>query len=84
MADEGGFSTTPTAPPHLELKLTASGDVRLVPGLTYRVSGSYAASRFSPYVIGPTLYATDETTPYELAPLRRMQMFVGFEYHLEP
>jgi outer membrane receptor protein involved in Fe transport len=84
MAYEGGFSTTPTAPPHLEFKLTASGDVGLVPGLTYRLSGSYAGSRVSPYVIGTTLYATDETTPYELAPLKRMQVFLGLEYHLDP
>jgi outer membrane receptor for ferrienterochelin and colicins len=79
---DGGFATMPTAPPHLELKLTASGEVSALPGLRYRVGGNYAFSRVSPYVIGPWQYAVDETTPYELAPLRRFQVFVGLEYQL--
>lgn len=77
---DGGFATTPSAPPHVELKLTASGEVSPVPGLRYRVGGNYAFSRVSPYVIGPWQYALDETTPYELAPLRRLQLFIGIEY----
>jgi outer membrane receptor for ferrienterochelin and colicins len=77
---DGGFATTPTAPPHVELKLTASGDIGALPGLRYRLGGNYAFSRVSPYVIGPWQSALDETTPYELAPLRRMQLFIGLEY----
>jgi len=77
---DGGFATTPTAPPHVELKLTLSGDVGWVPGLRYRLGGNYAFSRVSPYLIGPWQFAVDETTPYELAPLRRMQLFIGLEY----
>jgi hypothetical protein len=81
---DGGFSSTPIAPPHVEFKLTASGDVSGVTGLSYRVSGSYAVSRVSPYVIGPLQYAADETTPYELAPLERLNMFVGLAYRFDP
>ncbi|HTV22722.1 MAG TPA: TonB-dependent receptor [Polyangiaceae bacterium] len=77
---DGGFASTPTAPPHVELKLALSGDVAALPGLRYRVGGNYAFSRVSPYVIGPWQFAVDDTTPYELAPLRRMQLFVGVEY----
>ncbi len=79
-AFDGGFAATPSAPPHVELKLTASGNVPHVPGLTYSLSGSYSAARVSPYVIGPWQYAVDETTPYELAPLKRLQLFGGLEY----
>jgi outer membrane receptor for ferrienterochelin and colicins len=79
-AFDGGFAETPSAPAHVELKLTASGAVSPVPGLRYRVGGNYAFSRVSPYVIGPWQFAVDETTPYELAPLRRMQLFIGLEY----
>jgi outer membrane receptor for ferrienterochelin and colicins len=77
---DGGFAGTLSAPPHVELKLTASGDISPVPGLRYRVGGNYALSRVSPYLIGPWQFAVDDTTPYELAPLRRMQLFIGLEY----
>jgi outer membrane receptor for ferrienterochelin and colicins len=79
---DGGFASTPTAPPHVELKLTATGEVWPVPGLMYRAGANYAFSRVSPYVIGPWQSALDETTPYELAPLRRLTIFVGLEYQL--
>jgi outer membrane receptor for ferrienterochelin and colicins len=79
---DGGFATTPTAPPHGELKMTVTGQISALPGLTYRTGLNYAFSRVSPYVIGPWQYAVDETTPYELAPLRRLQVFVGVEYQL--
>jgi outer membrane receptor for ferrienterochelin and colicins len=80
-AIDGGFTPVPTAPTHLEFRLTASGDVPGVSQLSYRLSGNYAASRVSPYVIGPVAYASDESTPYELAPLQRLQLFVGLSYH---
>lgn len=77
---DGGFATSPSAPPHLELKLTVSGELPSLPGLGYRIGANYAFSRVSPYVIGPMQYALDESTPYELAPLRRFQVFAGVEY----
>jgi hypothetical protein len=79
---DGEFSRAPTAPPHFEFRLTGSGEVPGLPALRYRVSANYVASSVSPYVIGAFLYAYDESTPYELAPLKRLQMFLGFEYRL--
>jgi outer membrane receptor protein involved in Fe transport len=79
---DGGFASTPSAPAHVELKLTATGAVTSVPGLTYRAGFNHAFSRVSPYVIGPWQFAVDETTPYELAPLRRLTIFFGLEYQL--
>jgi outer membrane receptor for ferrienterochelin and colicins len=77
---DGGFTRLPSAAPHLELKLTASGELPSVAGLSYRFGANYAFSRVSPYAIGAWQSAVDETTPYELAPLRRLLVFVGVEY----
>lgn len=79
---DGGFASPPTAPPHFELKLAATGELAALPGLMYRAGATYAFSRVSPYVIGPWQWALDETTPYELAPLRRLTVFAGLEYQL--
>jgi outer membrane receptor for ferrienterochelin and colicins len=81
---DGGFASAPTAPPHVELALTASGELASVPGLRYRLGANFAFSRVSPYVIGAWQSAVDESTPYELAPLRRLQAFIGLEYQLDP
>jgi outer membrane receptor for ferrienterochelin and colicins len=81
---DGGFSSVPSAPAHVELKGTLSGELWSVPGLRYRAGANFAFSRVSPYVIGPWQYAVDESTPYELAPLRRLQVFLGLEYQLDP
>jgi outer membrane receptor protein involved in Fe transport len=79
---DGEFGRVPTAPAHLEFRLTGSGEVPGLPALRYRVTANYVAASVSPYVIGAFLYANDESTPYELAPLKRLQMFMGFEYRL--
>jgi hypothetical protein len=81
---DGGFSSVPSAPAHVELKWTLSGEMWSVPGLRYRAGANFAFSRVSPYVIGPWQYAVDQSTPYELAPLRRLQVFLGLEYQLDP
>ena len=46
--------------------------------------GDYAFARNAPYVIGPNQDAADVTTPYELAPVRRMQVFLELEYQFNP
>lgn len=83
-AFDGGFSQTPYADPHVELRLTASGEAPFLPGLGYRLIGDYAFAREAPYVIGPNQYAVDDSTPYELAPVRRMQVFLELEYRFNP
>jgi hypothetical protein len=67
----------------VQLRLTASGETPL-DGLSYRLIGDYAFSKVTPYVIGPNQYATDATTPYELAPVRRLQLFLGLQYQFDP
>jgi outer membrane cobalamin receptor len=83
-AFDGGFAQTPYADPHVELRLTASGETPLLSGLGYRVIGDYAFAKTAPYVIGPNQDAADATTPYELAPVRRMQLFLELEYQYDP
>jgi outer membrane receptor for ferrienterochelin and colicins len=83
-AFDGGFATTPYAGPHVQLRFTASGPTSLVRGLSYRFIGDYDFAKNEPYVIGPNQYATDQTTPYELAPTRRLQLFLGLEYQFDP
>jgi outer membrane receptor for ferrienterochelin and colicins len=83
-AFDGGFARTPYADPHVETRLTASGTAPFLAGLSYRLIGDYAFAREAPYVIGPNQNAADDSTPYELAPVRRMQLFLELEYHYEP
>jgi outer membrane receptor for ferrienterochelin and colicin len=84
-AFDGGFVKTPYAPPHVELRLTASGQTPFLSGLGYRLIGDYAFATRAPYVIGPNQYANDDpTTPYELAPVRRTQLFLELNYQFDP
>jgi hypothetical protein len=51
--------------------------------LSYRLGAEYSFSKNEPYVIGPMLYAMDESSRAELAPVRRAQIFLGLEYAFE-
>lgn len=77
---DGGFSPAPSAPPLLALRLALSGALPALPGLSYRAGGEYSFAKVEPYVIGAAQYASDDVTSAELAPLRRLSLFVGLEY----
>jgi outer membrane receptor for ferrienterochelin and colicins len=79
-AFDGGFTVSPFAPPVLSLRFTLSGDVPSVPGLSYRVSATYATQGRGPYVVGPTQYAYDATSRAALSPFSRLNAFAGLEY----
>jgi outer membrane receptor protein involved in Fe transport len=80
---DGGFTSPQTAPPAAAVKLTVSGRMPALEKLSYRLGAEYSFSRSEPYVIGPALYAIDETSRPELAPVRRAQVFLGLEYAFE-
>ena len=80
---DGGFSPPPSAPPLLALRLTLSGVLPALPGLSYRIGGEYSFTKVEPYVIGATQYANGNVSSAELAPTRRAQAFVGIEYAFE-
>jgi hypothetical protein len=84
-AFDGGFAKTPYAPAHVELRLTASGQTPFLSGLGYRLIGDYAFAKQAPYVIGPNQYGNEDgTTAYELAPVRRSQLFLELNYQFDP
>jgi len=82
---DGNFAVEPKAPTQVQLRATAGGDLRAIPGLTYRVSFDYAVSSTNPYVAGPTQFV-DPSAPNrpvaELAPVNRMTFFLTLQYHL--
>jgi hypothetical protein len=80
---DGGFNAPPSAPPAAAVKLTVSGRMPALEKLSYRLGAEYSFSSNEPYAVGPTLYAIDETSRPELAPVRRAQVFLGLEYAFE-
>jgi outer membrane receptor for ferrienterochelin and colicins len=72
----------PYAPPQTELRLTLSGDVPLVRGVSYRASADYAFSSVSPYVIGPVQQPLPTQSTYELAPVDTFRASISLRYDL--
>jgi outer membrane receptor protein involved in Fe transport len=79
-ANDGMFVPTPTAPPQVEMRLTLSGDVRAISGLSYRVSADLALADRNPYVVGPFQAATADHPTAELSPVDRFRVAVGLSY----
>jgi outer membrane receptor for ferrienterochelin and colicins len=80
-ANDGMFTPTPTAPPQIEMRLTLSGDVPAIAGLSYRVTADLALSDRNPYVVGPLQAATTDHPSAELSPVDRFRVAVGLSYH---
>ena len=75
-----GFSPTPYTPPQVMLRLTVSGPVPLVNGLSYRAMANYAMADRGPYVVGPvTSELPTQPTP-QLIPVDRFRSTVGLQY----
>jgi outer membrane receptor for ferrienterochelin and colicins len=83
-ANDGNFAVVPYAPAEVDLRLTLSGYVPGLRGLSYRLSANYVTASHSPYVAGPT--QTVDTSapgprPYaELAPVNRFTTFLTLQY----
>jgi len=80
-ANDGMFTPTPSAPPQVEMRLTLSGDVPGLAGLSYRVSADLALADRNPYVAGPIQAATPEHPAAELSPVDRFRAAIGLSYH---
>jgi outer membrane receptor protein involved in Fe transport len=87
------FSPPPYAPALVELRLTLSGPIPGLKGLTYRASANYAFAEKGPYVIGPAQSQISSTSrdPVtgenivlirhpELIPIDRFRAGVGLQY----
>jgi outer membrane receptor for ferrienterochelin and colicins len=80
---DGNFSPPPYAPPSAQLRLTLSQHVPFVPGLSYRVGGSYTTGDVVPYVAGPiqTYDAAAPTRgPAELTHTVKLVGFASLQY----
>jgi hypothetical protein len=80
-ANDGMFVPTPRAPAQVEMRLTLSGDVPAIAGLSYRVSADMALADRNPYVAGPLQAATPDHPSAELSPVDRFRVAVGLSYH---
>ena len=87
------FSPPPFAPPLVEVRLTLTGPLPIVKGLTYRAYANYAFAEKGPYAIGPTQSGTfsgarDPVTgevivlvrPPHLIPIERFRAGIGLQY----
>jgi outer membrane receptor for ferrienterochelin and colicins len=64
------------APALVEMRATVSGRLPL-PGLSYRLSASYATSQVGPYAVGPILA---DDAPRPLVPIDQFRTAIGFQY----
>jgi outer membrane receptor for ferrienterochelin and colicins len=76
----GQFDPTPFARTQLELRLTLSGEVPLVTGLSYRAMFNYAAADRGPYVVGPVTRAIPSQNTPQLNPVDRFRTTLGLQY----
>jgi outer membrane receptor for ferrienterochelin and colicins len=80
---DGYFSPNPRAPPSAQLRLTLSQHLNAIPGLSYRIGGSYTTGNVVPYVAGPIQYY-DSTAPVrgpaELTPVVKLVGFLTLRY----
>jgi outer membrane receptor protein involved in Fe transport len=82
---DGNFDPPPYAPASAEIRLTFSQDVPGVPGLSYRLGGSYTTGTVVPYVAGPIQGYDPSATvrgPAELTPTIRFVAFGTLRYDL--
>jgi outer membrane receptor protein involved in Fe transport len=64
----------------VEVRVTLSGRVPLVPGLEYRASASYDSSEEGPYVVGLRPYARTATQALFTNPVDSFTGFLGLSY----
>jgi outer membrane receptor protein involved in Fe transport len=73
----------PVAPPELELRVTVSGPVPGLPGLSYRLGASWASADRGPYVVGPMQDAAAGAAP-QLVPVDPFRVMGGLQYDRMP
>ena len=74
------FTPGPFAEPQLELRLTITGDMPMVEGLSYRAFANYAVADRGPYVVGPVSSETPNQRSPQLLPVDRFRTAVGLQY----
>lgn len=80
---DGGFPVTPGVGTSVQLKLTLTGDVQPVKGLSYRIGADFNTASHVPYTAGPNQWVdiTDPARPgAHLTPVNRLSAFAGLQY----
>ncbi|HEY6560464.1 MAG TPA: TonB-dependent receptor, partial [Polyangiaceae bacterium] len=78
----------PEVSPMAQLRLTVTGKIPGVSGLSYRLSGAATTTSRGPYVAGPNLTFTSggaplaDAPPLGFAPIDQFNAFVGLKYEL--
>jgi outer membrane receptor for ferrienterochelin and colicins len=76
----GQFEPDPFARTQLQLRLTLSGDVPRLTGLSYRASANYSVADRGAYVVGPVTRATAAQPTAQLNPIDRFRTTLGLQY----
>lgn len=76
------FARVATSAPQLELRMTLTGKVPGVRGLSYRAIGSHVFNRTVPFSVGPVIRETATITQPFLAPTRQWNAVLGLSYDL--
>ena len=75
---DGNFTPPPHAPASAQIRLTVSQDLAAIPGLSYRIGGSYTTGDVVPYVAGPIQYYEANAPARGPAELTHTIKLVGF------
>ena len=76
----GQFNPTPYAPAMAELRLTLTGNVPALTGLSYRLSATCLTAERGAYVVGPVTSAIPTQTEPQLNPIDQFRTAVGLQY----
>ncbi len=71
------------APPQVDARFTAVGDVPNMKGLSYRVMMNIAMHNRMPYVVGPQQEPATATSVPALSPVNRFTLMFGAQYDLD-
>lgn len=84
---DGNFTPPPYAPASAQLRLTVSQEWPGIPGLSYRIGGSYTTGDVVPYVAGPVQYFEENAPnrgPAELTHTVKLVGFATLRYDFSP
>jgi len=79
-AHDGGFEPPPAVPASADLRLSVTGPLPGLRGLSYRLTAGLSTATHAPYVVGPLQAATPNQSRAELTPVDRFRAGVGLQY----
>ncbi|MFO0742399.1 MAG: TonB-dependent receptor [Labilithrix sp.] len=82
-AYDAGWTTGTIVSPQLVLRLTLTGPVPLLKGLSYRAQATYAFEDKAPYVVGPNQFKDENAPLPNLLPVDQFRTAVGLSYDLD-